>query len=377
MNNKNFKYPGMISPDIFYKPSFYKKKKWSYLEAALFFYLKSMFHDATTWYTVNHFTYDIYIPSISTGFKIDEKETVDLPKSKKIKLIRLREEHLPKLDDGSLQIFFKKNEFEEAIKEVFKALQKDIPTIDFKKDVDPIYKEYEVSFSYDGRYHDYIEKRLQAFYKPVSLLKSILRYPIGKEYEKILNGDVKLEELSPWSSLTVWWHCPVCNGYFPASPLDRLRGMGCWHCEGRSVLKGFNDFKTTHPDLVKFYREDNLIPADRRMFDPSESVKWNCVNCGGTAMATFREAEKKHGILYCYSCKKKMAKEGHDFYKIEDTAIKDFIGEEELKKKEAFNEHLQKIIYTPPTNPSSRNFKLKNLMNQYKGDTNDDDNENK
>lgn len=403
-NYETFKFPGLMNPKIFYHPSIYeKRKRLSYPEFATFYYIKLLFRDAINWYRpawlvgkddYSQMEADIFIPSINTAIEVDgnwhsdpEVIEIDLRKSKKLKshkidLIRMRARNLPPLDDYSFKVICKrqKNQYEKddygtAIKEIIQHLidtgkySGPLPDINLERDIDSIYKECNTAFTYDGKYKDYIQKRLQRFFHPVPREESVAAlYPELGQMADVINGDVRADMISPWSSLKVWWYCPNCKGYFPASPLERLRGMGCWHCENRCVLKGFNDFKTTHPELEKKYSPKNNIPSDARVFDPYASVMWICDRCGGIAQATFKDAARKNGILYCYSCKKEMQKEGHCFYKIEETAIRNLIGDEEFEKKEEFNRRLKKIIHTPPTNPESKDFKFKDLLEQYRGD---------
>lgn len=207
----------------------------------------------------------------------------------------------------------------------------------------PIFGEYKKSFSKsDSRCQQLCSFE---YFHPVLKDESIA--VLHPEWDKLMdqyNGDIRADIVSPWSSVKLWWRCPKCGGFYPASPLEKMRGMGCWHCENRCVLIGFNDFKTTHPDLEKKYSKKNNIPSYARIFAPYDSVMWICDRCGGTAQATFREAERKHGILYCYSCKKEMAS-GRD-----------------ISDRNNVTKPVPKIINSNP------DFKLIDLMNRYRGD---------
>lgn len=362
------KLPGAISPAIIFKKSIYETRESSYLEIALFYYLKNAFSDTVNLYHPawlmgdrgnTEKVLDFYIPSINLGIVLKDSKVI---RKSKIHGIRL----LPVCTDGLSD--------EDVIRETFQTLPAFvkcdgvIPELNLTRDIDPIYESYLKNFKcpIGGPVGYTREEYLQSLHIVSSESSIKILYPdLAKEMADVLNGDIRSDMVSPWSSLKVWWHCPVCGGYYPASPLDRLRGLGCWHCENRCVFPGYNDFKTKYPGLAKFYSKNNFIPSSSRLFDPSMSVKWTCARCGKDAMASFREAEKKHGIVYCYACKKEMMKEGHRFYKIEENAIREVIGDEAYEKKERYNEGLKELVHSPSVESE---VKLKEIADAYRGE---------
>ncbi len=55
--------------------------------------------------------------------------------------------------------------------------------------------------------------------------------------------------VSPKSSVKKDWMCFLGHKW-RAKPADRSRGDGCPYCGGKKVLAGFNDLKTTHPEIA-------------------------------------------------------------------------------------------------------------------------------
>lgn len=74
------------------------------------------------------------------------------------------------------------------------------------------------------------------------------------------------------------WKCPIGHRY-RETPNKRSRGDACPYCSGHKVLIGFNDFKTTNPELIEFV--DGWDPTTvtsksdkRRQWKCSERHSW-------------------------------------------------------------------------------------------------------
>ena len=85
---------------------------------------------------------------------------------------------------------------------------------------------------------------------------------LAKEWHPTKNEELTPQDVRKGSSRKVWWICP--HGHeWKATILNRSNGSGCPICQGRRVLVGFNDLKTTHPQLIKEWhptKNDNLTP---------------------------------------------------------------------------------------------------------------------
>jgi hypothetical protein len=73
---------------------------------------------------------------------------------------------------------------------------------------------------------------------------------ISKEWHPTKNHPFTAKDVKSGSSKSRWWKCKKGHEW-QAAPKTRLRGDQCPICSGRKVLVGFNDLKTTHPDIAK------------------------------------------------------------------------------------------------------------------------------
>ena len=100
----------------------------------------------------------------------------------------------------------------------------------------------------------------------------------------------------PWlfSSGLASWKCSV--GHFWNSQISsRKRGEGCPYCANKTILKGFNDLGTTHPELAA-----SLIDADPSEVFAGSGKKflWRC-NLGHEWKSTALNRKKGKGCPYC------------------------------------------------------------------------------
>ena len=82
---------------------------------------------------------------------------------------------------------------------------------------------------------------------------------------------------------------------------DRANGTGCPYCSGNKVLKGFNDIKTTRPDLRNEWhpsKNGNVQPTDISK-GYTKKVWWKCSVCGNDFEAYVGNRIKGHGCPYC------------------------------------------------------------------------------
>ena len=91
-------------------------------------------------------------------------------------------------------------------------------------------------------------------------------------YEK--NNGLTPMDVLPNSDKIVWWICSRGHKW-ETMVKNRTRGSGCPYCSGRKVLIGFNDLKTTNPDLAlewNYERNDNITSED--LTENSHKVVW-------------------------------------------------------------------------------------------------------
>lgn len=88
-------------------------------------------------------------------------------------------------------------------------------------------------------------------------------------------------EVTARSVKKYWWK-GSCGHEWQSRLSDRANGHGCPYCNDHKLLKAFNDFATSFPDLAKEWAEENgsvrpdSVPCSGRL------VYWKCGKCGCT-----------------------------------------------------------------------------------------------
>lgn len=99
-----------------------------------------------------------------------------------------------------------------------------------------------------------------------------------------------------------WWKCSTCGNEYKAWLCHRIRyGTGCPYCSCLKVKAGFNDLKTTDPDIAKDWDYDgngSLLPEDffRRAL---RSVKWKCGNGHSYSMSIYDRTVNGKSCVIC------------------------------------------------------------------------------
>lgn len=82
------------------------------------------------------------------------------------------------------------------------------------------------------------------------------------------------------SNYKAWWKCPEGHTY-QARVSSRARGSGCRVCANLEVLPGFNDFTTTHPELVReWHPTKNTIDPTTITYGSDGKKVWWLGECG-------------------------------------------------------------------------------------------------
>ena len=114
------------------------------------------------------------------------------------------------------------------------------------------------------------------------------------------NGDLKPDEVSPFSSKKVWWCCK--NGHeWLSTPHGRSSGNGCRICSNKLVLKGYNDLASKRPDIAAEWSDRNLpVTPDSIIWRKHKIYWWKCIVCGNEWKAWLsRRIELESGCPYC------------------------------------------------------------------------------
>ncbi len=106
--------------------------------------------------------------------------------------------------------------------------------------------------------------------------------------KELMNWDytlnkIKPEEVTNKSHEKVYWKCPKGHSYLQQIN-THLKGIGCPYCSNHKVLTGFNDLKTTNPEIMKIWDNEennkNNIYADKITKGSKIKVNLICSKCG-------------------------------------------------------------------------------------------------
>ena len=101
---------------------------------------------------------------------------------------------------------------------------------------------------------------------------------VAGEWHTTRNGTLTATMVAPSSSRKVWWTCASGHDY-PAQIGHRTRSRsGCPYCAHRSVLAGFNDMATTHPQLAAEWHptKNNPLTPDAVIAGTNRRFWWQC-----------------------------------------------------------------------------------------------------
>lgn len=87
--------------------------------------------------------------------------------------------------------------------------------------------------------------------------------------------------VTAFANSKAWWKCRDCGNEWYTLISTRAGGSRCPYCSGYTLLKGFNDLATTHPELAAEWSERNypLMP-DEVNAKSRHNVWWKCKTCG-------------------------------------------------------------------------------------------------
>ena len=117
-------------------------------------------------------------------------------------------------------------------------------------------------------------------------------------------------EISKGSHKRVWWRIlyknPETNTLIPlsweATVKGRVKGNGCPFLAGNgSILMGFNDLSTTHPDIAKewlFSKNIGALPNNVAA-GSHKKVWWKCSICGKEWQSTIKDRTSGTGCPFC------------------------------------------------------------------------------
>ena len=104
-------------------------------------------------------------------------------------------------------------------------------------------------------------------------------------------------QFSAGSDRKLEWNCPKGHTYFSSINSRTLRGNSCVFCSGHQVLKGFNDFASTHKESDLLNQIDGWDPTSLSA-GSGKKVKWKCSH-GHIAEATISARLRGKGCPIC------------------------------------------------------------------------------
>lgn len=94
------------------------------------------------------------------------------------------------------------------------------------------------------------------------------------------NYPLKPDMVTVFANRKVWWKCRKGHEWNTLIS-TRSGGSQCPYCSGQLLLKGFNDFATTHPQLAQEWSDRNLpLTPDMINEKSRRNVWWKCRECG-------------------------------------------------------------------------------------------------
>ncbi len=97
------------------------------------------------------------------------------------------------------------------------------------------------------------------------------------DYEK---NDILPSQYPSNSQKKVWWKCKENHSYeYPITNV--INGSKCPYCSNKKLLVGYNDFKSTQPNLILDwnYQKNKINPEDT-IYSCSKKIWWKCHKCG-------------------------------------------------------------------------------------------------
>lgn len=296
-------------------PECSKRRRTSFPEQAIFFYVKQFFPDAINGdrCLLEGLELDIFIPSINTAIEYDgqafhkdfsrDKRKNTLCKAKGIDICRVRENgrHSSIEQDCSFSISVVPGDFDELTTAIILLLEYLSNT-----------QQCDSTFNVDVQ-RDHIE--IQNTYMFDTLPNSFAQYhpDIAKEWDYTRNGDITPDKIAKTSTKKYYWICTNGHNSYLSSPANRHLGSGCPICSNTQVMKGHNDLKTwccqhgREELLDEWDYEKNTEPPEYYLPKSNVRVSWKCTKCGHSWETKIEDrTARKRGCPRCAIQKRAM-----------------------------------------------------------------------
>jgi hypothetical protein len=123
---------------------------------------------------------------------------------------------------------------------------------------------------------------------------------LAAEWHSTRNGKMTPSNVGAGSNSSVWWQC-VKGHEWRKRVVDRNKyGYGCPYCANKLVLEGFNDFATTHPELVRTWHpsKNGALAPNQIITFGNRHIWWQC-ELGHEWRAIIKERKNGTGCPVC------------------------------------------------------------------------------
>lgn len=110
-----------------------------------------------------------------------------------------------------------------------------------------------------------------------SLTLAEVSQELASEFHETKNGDLTATTIPSGSTTICWWFGTCGHEWQQRVDLRVRRGFGCVFCSGKQVLQGFNDLKSTFPELAEQwdYKVNSQLP-EAITHGSGKKVWWLC-----------------------------------------------------------------------------------------------------
>lgn len=131
------------------------------------------------------------------------------------------------------------------------------------------------------------------------------RPDVARQLDLELNGGLRAEDLHAHVGAMVWWRGPCGRVWREKVSMRPMRvDDSCPYCKNRKLLRGFNDPRTTHPEIARDWnkeRNGDLKPTDV-IANSNKRVWWKCEEgheWSGLMANRVRKGKADPGCPYC------------------------------------------------------------------------------
>lgn len=115
----------------------------------------------------------------------------------------------------------------------------------------------------------------------------------------LTSNAISPSEVKATSTRRVWWTDECGHEWMSRVSSRAIHGWRCTYCFGQSVLPGFNDLATTHPELIKEWSSENLSHPSEVRRGSGRVITWKCPS-GHSWDAPVSERTKGSGCPHCF-----------------------------------------------------------------------------